>query len=1581
MRKRFLAGLLAAGMVLQSFSLPVFAAGGEQVQTEVASDGAAEVSFEEESEKEPEAVSLEYAPDLDEGEVIEETSSVSEEAAETPVSAPSEASESSSPAQTEEGEAGETETLEEESGTTEISEGETDGLQTQLTEEFSVQPDLKGEENLLQETEGQEGTSELEIGYVDGGEGVYQEGSFTVIGRNTEDEYGISLYAEIDLSEAEDYLYQQLLKKEASIDVSKYEIPVDMASAFVFGVINDHPDLYFARTSFGYRYNPTTSTLTSVSVEFIEGLDDAAFNQAVEEAMSVIEDGMTDLEKAIALHEYIVLNCEYDYENYLNNSIPKASYSAYGVMVNRTAVCQGYALAYKLLLNKAGIECYMVTSDAMTHAWNLIQLDGQYYQVDPTWDDPTWDKFGLVHHSYMFVSDRAFSDTASTVRDNHYGGVITKGSYEVNLAAEDSRYDNVFWTGNSSPLVLADHNYYYIDSDSNSICMKSSIDAEPSTIVSNIGIWKTADGTGYWRGAFSGLFMIDDRLYFNTPYKICSVSMTGGDKRDETDDLNSSSQYVYSSALCQGKVQYVLHEDPNFSGKETILTANLKNVTIDSIALNPAAVGIASGDTVTLKVILTPSYASAKEINWTTSDANIATVSNGVVTAVGKEGSCTITAEAGGKSAVCTVTILSRLKAPTFLPEAGLIDKGEKVTLSAETDAEIYYTLDGSKPDISGAGTEKYTAPIIINEDTTIRAIAVDPSGIYGNSTIATAEYQVCTNHLILEKESVTIAKGETITLGIIELPTTKKETDVTWTSSDEKIVTAAAGGKLTAVSEGEAVVTATVEDYKGRTVTAACDVKVDDSEYQVTFIGWNNEVVKTETVKAGKAATPPEDLTSPEGYAFKGWKGDYSSISQNTTIEAMFEPIVYTITYQLNGGTNAAGNPADYTIETEDITLKPAGGKDGFLFVGWYSDEKYKNRVETIKKGSKGNITLYARWKDERGLWLKAEGSNTENFIPDEPYTGKAVKPAVEVYYGSTPLKAGTDYTISYKNNTAANLLRTDAEKGKAPTVVIKGKGNYAGTLTQTFVITPKSIAPIEGEGRKDGEVQADDLAAAYNRGREVKPVPVLVWNGKKLSNKKDFTVEYPDTNADAYKAPGSYKVRITGKGNFTGTREIMLTIADPDNDILMSKVKISKIPEQPYTGSAAVFGQDMPKLAYKGEVLKLNGDYTLSLAAGDDGVSAGSHVLVITGLGKYKGVRRVNFKIKGTPVNTVTVNGLKSLVYNGTEQSFGGNSGNKLTLTDRDGSTLTEDRDYTLSFSNNKNVGTAKVTITGIGKYSGKLTKSFKITAYSVAEGSTGIEAVFENSSTEQPYEKGGAKPKVKVTFRGMELEEGTDYTLSYTNNTSVAPKEGKVPTVTVKGKKNFTGSRPITFTIKAKELDDTSISITAPDLEENTKAGKYMSVPVLTDSNGKKLKAGTDYEKTYVYTDENGNVLEKTDKPLKGSILTVTVTGKGNYTGSTSTSFRILAKGMSISKASAKVNTKVYYTGEEIELTEKDLTVKLGGTTLTGNDFEIVGYSNNIKKGTAKVTIRGKGKYGGTKQVSFKILSQNMQWWSRK
>ncbi|HAE15360.1 MAG TPA: hypothetical protein DCG51_02315, partial [Erysipelotrichaceae bacterium] len=129
------------------------------------------------------------------------------------------------------------------------------------------------------------------------------------------------------------------------------------------------------------------------------------------------------------------------------------------------------------------------------------------------------------------------------------------------------------------------------------------------------------------------------------------------------------------------------------------------------------------------------------------------------------------------------------------------------------------------------------------------------------------------------------------------------------------------------------------------------------------------------------------------------------------------------------------------------------------------------------------------------------------------------------------------------------------------------------------------------------------------------------------------------------------------------------------------------------------------------------------------------------------------------------------------------------------------------------------------------------------------------------------------------------------------------------------------------------------------------------------------GTDYEKTITYTTKEGEELPAVVEP--GTVIKVTVTGRGNYTGETSATYRILDTGKDISKATFKITNKEY-TGSPVTLTAADITATINKTTGLELDthYEIVSYTNNIKKGTAKVTFRGKGEYGGEKTVSFKI-----------
>lgn len=389
--------------------------------------------------------------------------------------------------------------------------------------------------------------------------------------------YSTSAYTDEQIM---DYLYQQMQARVTPIDVSEYDIPYETTKPvkiqrLVSGVLNENPDLYYVSNGFGYSHNGTK--IISLKITYDTTLSDSQWQQGVDAALASVDQSMGDLQKAIVLHDYLAVNCEYDYENLEADTLPAASFSTYGVFANRIAVCQGYALAYKYLLNQVGIDCYMVTSDTMNHAWNLIKLDGQYYQVDVTWDDPVWDLVGRAVHTYMFCSDGVFQDTAH----NHKDWSVTSGSSVVDYQATDTRYDNAFWTDCTSPLVLSGSDCYYISPDGGQsgkpALMKTSLNdvTADGTALQEIDKWTVwLSSPMAWQGAFSGLFRIGDRLYFNDKANIYSVVMDGTDKKTEF-TANTTYGYIYGSAYYRGAVRYSIHQSPNLSEREEVLKANI----------------------------------------------------------------------------------------------------------------------------------------------------------------------------------------------------------------------------------------------------------------------------------------------------------------------------------------------------------------------------------------------------------------------------------------------------------------------------------------------------------------------------------------------------------------------------------------------------------------------------------------------------------------------------------------------------------------------------------------------------------------------------------------------------------------------------------------------------------------------------------------------------------------------------------------------------------------------------------------------------------------------------------------------
>ncbi len=124
-----------------------------------------------------------------------------------------------------------------------------------------------------------------------------------------------------------------------------------------------------------------------------------------------ITDDMSDYDKELAIHDYIVKNCVYGYTDYSK----EYAYRAYGALVQNKAVCNGYAEAMALLLGCAGVKNGIMTgyADGDLHAWNRVLIDGKWYQVDATWDDPIPDRGSFVGHMYFNVTDDIMDDSHS----------------------------------------------------------------------------------------------------------------------------------------------------------------------------------------------------------------------------------------------------------------------------------------------------------------------------------------------------------------------------------------------------------------------------------------------------------------------------------------------------------------------------------------------------------------------------------------------------------------------------------------------------------------------------------------------------------------------------------------------------------------------------------------------------------------------------------------------------------------------------------------------------------------------------------------------------------------------------------------------------------------------------------------------------------------------------------------------------------------------------------------------------------------------------------------------------------------
>lgn len=265
---------------------------------------------------------------------------------------------------------------------------------------------------------------------------------------------------------------------------------------------------------------------------------DEAQEQALAEAARaicelVVQEDMTEGETATVLHDWLVLNCRYNVTLYRD--------MAYGALVQRQAICRGYARAFQYLAEEQGLTCDYSFSVPLQHAWALVELDGSYYYVDPTWDDNHFERIGFVNHRHFFFA------SAQEELFSHYGG-------DSSIWAEGGLYEAAPWRGAVSRVIFDGQWCYYIDGDFQLIrCDRDSWETE--VIFSCAERWPGFYEIDGREALATGLVLMRGRLWFNTPTAICSVNLEGGGFRQElTPELDGG--WVCGIDVREGRLVY-----------------------------------------------------------------------------------------------------------------------------------------------------------------------------------------------------------------------------------------------------------------------------------------------------------------------------------------------------------------------------------------------------------------------------------------------------------------------------------------------------------------------------------------------------------------------------------------------------------------------------------------------------------------------------------------------------------------------------------------------------------------------------------------------------------------------------------------------------------------------------------------------------------------------------------------------------------------------------------------------------------------------------------------------------------------
>ena len=311
--------------------------------------------------------------------------------------------------------------------------------------------------------------------------------------------------------------------------------------------------------------------------------------------------------------------------------------------------------------------------------------------------------------------------------------------------------------------------------------------------------------------------------------------MKPDDATDKDVAWTSSDELV--AKVANGKVTAVKSGKATITAKcggKTAECAVTVTVPTGSVTLDKTALSLAVGETAQLTATVKPDDATDKNVAWTSSDASVAKVDNGKVTAV-KSGKATITAKCGGKTAECAVMVTVPAGSVTLDKTSLSLAVGESAQLTAMVKPD-----DATDKNVSWTSSDESVAKV---DNGNVSAIEAGNATITAKCGGKTAECAVTVtvpvSSIILDKATLSLAVGETATLIATVRPDDATDKNIIWTSSDESIAKVESG-KVIALGVGNVMITASIG-----MVSSICNVTVIRSNNIIIYTSTDGSIVK----------------------------------------------------------------------------------------------------------------------------------------------------------------------------------------------------------------------------------------------------------------------------------------------------------------------------------------------------------------------------------------------------------------------------------------------------------------------------------------------------------------------------------------------------------------------------------------------------------------------------------------------------------------------------------------------------------------------------------------------------------------